>query len=427
MDGELREAERAARARPEDPVARRALVLALERAGDRRAALAALDDGARAGDAEAAAELRARLFPPPLPLPRGTLRPRVARVAGGPQPARWPRLLGLAGETLVVAWRLPWWRGEGDPAYDPPWEETDAVAGLDPRTLAVRWRVPDRAAVSLVERDVVVWGPRRAPRLELLDGATGALIRGADLPPGDPGAWTWGRGLVGAHGLGAGGKITALDLAPTAGRFGARGASVEVGSPRPLGFVAGGLLLFDLDPDASGRLRHVVDGRLTSVDWSGEAAWGLADADGDEVLILAGPGVEYRARLQVPTAWRVRGRAASFLPDGLVATLDDDVVSLRPRQGGDVRESARVPPHRPGADARQLLAVASDAVLVARVSAGGVGFFAVGLDGALTGNAGATLADPVVDASAPLVVEDGVLVAVTTAAGRIDVVRFDRP
>lgn len=449
MDVAIREAERAVRVRPDDPLALRGLVELLERAGDARAVLAALDQGAARGDAHAHAELRRRLARPRPPVPRGRLHARVAPLPdAGVRPVAAPRLLGLAGGLLVVGWSEPFWRGLGDASHEG--DGADGVAALDPVTLEPRWWRLDRAAVALVGGDVVVSVPGAGARLELLDGATGATRLAAplphfvaDQPHGQPGGGVdgvVGQGLLGGALSVAAGRVAAVDLTPVPGRFGrVRKPVVIVRDPSRTrsGFQAwatpAGIVVVHAP---TWRLRRVdARGDVAPAPWpEGARRVGLADAAGDGELLLwardgdLGPHVELRPDLLDAAAWRADGlEAAWFVGDDLVAGLAGrDVVSIRSRATGAPRALATLPPHRPasGVTVPAPAGAAADALVVPRVFPDGVALLAIGADGAPVVEARVKLGAAPVQVAPPLVIDDAVLLAVTRADGRIDLVRF---
>lgn len=161
MDSERRAAERAARADPTDLAAARTLAEALRRTGDRRALFHALCRLARAGDAEARAEVdawnpwpgpdgpgnrRARAGPPL----REPVTTRVAR-----HPVGLPRAIVGVSPTRLVVLCL---------AVGPePGQPQETLVALDLATLEVAWTRPadearrrwDRGPALLVGEDVV--------------------------------------------------------------------------------------------------------------------------------------------------------------------------------------------------------------------------------------------------------------------------------
>ncbi len=226
MDDELRAAERAARADPQDAAAARTLAEALRRKGDRRGLFHALCRLARAGDAEARAEVDGwnpwagpdgpdhRRAQPGRPL-REPRPPRVARhpvglpraiagvsathlhllcVVAGPEPQE--TLVAIDLDTLDVAWTRP-----GDEARR-RWDRPALLVGEDVvwattgdalRVTAARDGAP-RADVSLglpptadehrvvADGDQVAVGAVDEPSVTLPGGAQCAVV--VDLAAG---------------------------------------------------------------------------------------------------------------------------------------------------------------------------------------------------------------------------------------------------
>lgn len=182
MDVERRARERAARADPHDPASARALAEALRRSGDRRALFHALCALARAGDAEAAAEVEA-WHPWPGPDGRGnrragpsgaTVRPvrdpvrtRVARL-----PVGVPRAIAGASSTHLFVVCVPsGWTPQGT-------VPGEVLVAVELATLEVAWRVESETAradwrhPAVLVGEEVAWGTGDAVRVvSTRDGA----------------------------------------------------------------------------------------------------------------------------------------------------------------------------------------------------------------------------------------------------------------
>lgn len=254
MDDRLRQLERAARANPDDVAAGRALVRALDQAGDAVGAWQARCRLARAGDDVTLAELRR--------LPAGALS------AGQPIERTYEGELRLHADARTVL------------------VDGARLEALDAATLEPRWSVEGGQDVAALAGPFVAHAPRGERTLVLRDARDGAEVARVGVPGGAATAVTTLDGLIVAFEQDLRGGVAVVDL-----------------GERP-----GTLLAVRHDVPPFGATRHAARGlRLVRVHASIADAFEARDVDTDatvwetrhEVLHASEHGVVVETRVRL--------------------------------------------------------------------------------------------------------------------------------
>lgn len=427
MDAALREAERAARARPEDAAAQRAWAAALDRAGERRGALLALDAAAALGDDGARAELVARSDASPRRRvgPRGAARARVVTLPAEARAVEW---VAATEGAAALRWSRRAEYAGGGPRINGP----TTVVALDPATLDARFTrdEPRPVGLALLDRDLLRGVARRdgPPELELLDGGTGRTVLAAPLQAHPAQLLVHGLLLlIGGGSLGA--RPCAVDAAPAEGRFGAERWRAPVQSHGPIDVVRGELVCsgpiefqrFDL---TTGRYATALFPSVV-----GPAV--LWDHQGDDLLVRGAQRagiegathLELRTRLDAPARWTQDVPGAAWLAGDRVTVVRTDVrpprlVALDRRTGAVVKQT-ELPGLGPRLASRDALFIVTVEADRARVTARDLASHEEVL--ALDVECGRPLAGP----ADLTVAAGGLLVALPARDGSVVLVRID--